>query len=161
MTYQPDPGTTLAAAEALFGDQQVFTRDQVAYLLALALDQRRITDLAETLATWAAAEHAPPSRTPRVAARIAEMTANTRQIHRARGWPDDYEYTGGPVDWDTGLATQPAQDQPFPQPVSLFPADDDRVRPRFPSLDEQATWLSPGDLVFCRNYARTEHGSRS
>jgi hypothetical protein len=84
-------GITLAAAEAL-ASQQTFTRPQVAYLLALALDQRRTADLAETIATWQDHAVTPPTREQRVADRLAEM-------ERRSGPP---RYHGGPVDYETG-----------------------------------------------------------
>jgi hypothetical protein len=99
VTYQPDPGMTLAAVEAM-GSQQTFTRAQVAYLVAVAYEVgRRHTlseDLAETIACWD--EHDTPRdvRARRVAARISAMTSS----HAS-------DYLGGPVDWETG---QPVRD---------------------------------------------------
>lgn len=95
MTYKPDPGTTLAATEAM-RTQDTFTRDQVAYLIAVAYQvgrQHTLTqDLAETIACWD--EHATPPQTreQRIAARMAhyERTSGPARYH------------GGPVDWNTG-----------------------------------------------------------
>jgi len=158
VTYQPDPGTTLNAADALRSGQQSFTREQVAYLLHLAyrtgLHQNRSAGTAELVATWAAKHQRPPTRAERIAVEVAAMAAETARIHKQRGWPVDYEYTGGPVDWDTGLALRPASEAPFPMPPSLYPSDPDCVRPRFPTLEEQSAWLSPEDVAFCRRYAR-------
>jgi hypothetical protein len=95
VTYKPDPGTTLAAIEAM-RTQDTFTRDQVAYLIAVAYQVgRRHTlaeDLAETVACWD--EHATPAQTRerRIAARIAAYERTSGPA----------TYLGGPVDWETG-----------------------------------------------------------
>lgn len=92
-----DPGTTLAATDALRHRRgRQWTDEQVAYLTALAYETGRLRghadDLAETVATWN--EHATPAQTreQRVAARLADM--------ERRAGPAVYR--GGPVDWDTG-----------------------------------------------------------
>jgi hypothetical protein len=40
------------------------------------------------------------------------------------------------------------------KPSDCYPAEPGYVR--FPTLDEQAAWLNPEDIAFCRRYAR-EH----
>lgn len=96
MTSTLSPGTTLAAVEAMHR-QDTFTRDQVAYLIAVAYEVgRRHTlaeDLAETVACWD--EHATPAQTREQ--RIAARMANYEQISGPG------RYHGGAVDWETGL----------------------------------------------------------
>lgn len=98
MTITLDPGTTLAATEALRTRRgQGWTDEQVAYLIALAYQTGRIhgyaEDLAETLGTWR--EHAAPARLTR-AQRIQARLAEAERLYGPA------RYTGGPVDWETG-----------------------------------------------------------
>lgn len=102
--HAPTPGVTLAAVEAL-RIQQTFTREQVAYLMALAYESGRAQaageDLAETIACWT--EHPLPSltREQRVAQRMAEMDRLARAQAAREGRPYRL-HPGGPVDWETG-----------------------------------------------------------
>lgn len=98
MTNNLDPGTTLAATEALRSRRgRPWTDEQVAYLVALAYDTGRrhalAADLAETVACWQENHTPAQTREQRVAARLADM-------ERRSGPPT---YRGGPVDWETGL----------------------------------------------------------
>jgi hypothetical protein len=127
VTVTLDPGTTLAATQALTSRRgQTWTDEQVAYLIALAY-HNGLTDghdhrTAELLATWAEHPAEPqPTRQDRIAAEVA---------------------AGGPALFTGGL----------PKPADYFPADPDRVPPRFPRLDEQ-TWLTADDVAFCRSHA--------
>jgi hypothetical protein len=133
VTYQPDPGTTLAAVEAIDSAQKAFTRQQVAYLVAVAyrsgLTHGQAYDIGELLATWADEHPEPPTREDRIAAEIAR---------------------GGPALFTGGM----------PIPATYFPADPGRTPPRFPTLDEQASWLSAKDIAFCRRYARERYAPR-
>lgn len=96
MTYQPDPGTTLAAVEAM-RTQHTFTREQLAYLIAVAYEigrrQTLAEDLAETIACWE--QHDTPAQT-----RDARKAARLAAYDRAAG---PVRYHGGPVDWETGV----------------------------------------------------------
>lgn len=102
MTFQRDPGTILAATEAM-RTRDTFTRDQVAYLIALAYDTGRIhgyaDDLAETVGCWQ--NYAPPPRLTRKQ-RIAERLA---EYERTAG---PAAYRGGPVNWDASTALRDA-----------------------------------------------------
>lgn len=128
MTIQLDPGTTLAAAEALQAWRgKPWTDEQVAYLIALAyregLAHGNTFQVAELLATWAEHPAEPmPTRADRIAAEVA---------------------AAGPERFAGGL----------PIPPTYFPADPDRVPPKFPTLAEQAAWLTPQDVAFCRAQA--------
>lgn len=94
MTSTLSPGTTLAAVEAMRG-QDTFTRDQVAYLVHLAYETGRLhgyaREMADTVECWQ--DHLQPraTRAQRKAARDAVMRN-----------PPTGTYTGGPVDWETG-----------------------------------------------------------
>lgn len=131
MTITLDPGTTLAATDALKHRRgQQWTDEQVAYLIALAytsgLTDGHTRQVAELIATWAEHPTTPaPTRQDRIAAEVA---------------------AAGPARFAGGL----------PRPQDYFPADPDRVPPKFPTLAEQAAWLSPDDVVFCR-----QHGQRA
>ena len=98
-------GVTLRAADALRQGQELYTADQVAYLLHLAYESGRTAaageDLAEVVACWA--EHPLPTitRAQRVAQRIAEMEAAARRWWAEQG-REYREYRGGPVEWETG-----------------------------------------------------------
>ena len=66
-------------------------------------------------------------------------------------------YHGGPVDWETGRPLrQPGE--PYVTPPTYYPADEDRVPPKFPTLQEQSEWLTAEDIAFCRAYARDNWG---
>jgi hypothetical protein len=134
VTYQPDPGTTLTAVDAIRDGQELFDRAQVTYLMHLAfgsgLFYGHSFDVADMLATWAAHGIEQPSRAERIAAEVA---------------------AAGPAKFAGGL----------PQPPTYYPADPARVAPRFPTLDEQAIWLSADDVEFCRRYARENYGGRA
>ncbi|MFI5495280.1 hypothetical protein [Actinoplanes sp. NPDC051859] len=159
-----EPGITLGAAEALRHRRgQSWSDAQVAYLVHLAYETGRLhgysEDVAETVACWE--EHAEPRRTraARIASRVAEMTEAARANHRRLDRPEGYEYTGGPVDWETGMARRRAGQALDAQPSSLHPAEPHRSKPQFPNLAEQAAWLSSEDIAFCRRYARSHHGA--
>jgi hypothetical protein len=97
VTITLDPGTTLAATDALKHRRgQTWTDEQVAYLIALAYQTGRLhgfaDDLAETVETWR--EHVSPARITR-AQRKAAREAQMRN-------PPAGTYMGGPVDWETG-----------------------------------------------------------
>lgn len=84
-------GVTLSAVEAL-GHAELFTRDQVAYLIHLAYlsgaRTRTLLDDAEMVATFA--EHVTPTnaRQRRIAKRLAEMEAGAvRQLSQPQFWP--------------------------------------------------------------------------
>lgn len=86
-------GVTLSAVEAL-GSAEIFTRDQVAYLIHLAYlsggRTRNLLEDAELVATFA--EHVTPKivREQRILARIAAMTeaaARARNGPPPRYWP--------------------------------------------------------------------------
>lgn len=104
MTITLDPGTTLAATDALqYRRGRTWTDEQVAYLIALAYETGRIhgyaDDLAETVETWR--EHVTPARTTR-AQRQAARDAVMRN-------PPPGTYNGGPVDWNTGRPLRTAE----------------------------------------------------
>lgn len=104
MTYQPDPGTTLAATDAMRSGQETYTCDQVAYLLQLAFlsgaGHRNAMDTAEMVAQWSI--HTTPLATS------AQRKAQRLEVYAATIGPATY--MGGPVDWETGLPVQPTQD---------------------------------------------------
>jgi hypothetical protein len=98
VSTQLDPGTNLAAAEAM-RNHEVFNRDQVAYLMHLAYETGRVhgwaDDMADMAGTWQ--EHAQPRKTreDHIRRRLDEMEAAFPSV-----------YTGGPVDWETGKPPQ-------------------------------------------------------
>jgi len=100
-----DPGTTLAATTAIREGQHTFTREQAAYLVALAYHTGRLhaaaEDLAEVAACWAEYAQPRPTREQRIAARMAEMDQAARQAAARAGRPYRI-HPGGPVDWETG-----------------------------------------------------------
>lgn len=114
-------GVTLSATEALQGDQQVFTREQVAYLIELAwmsgLSHGRLYDQAELIATWDAATSPRETREQRVAREIA---------------------AAGPEKFAGGLPTPPT-----------YFAGGGKTLGRIPTLEEQ-TWLTDDDRVYLR-----------
>lgn len=98
MTITLDPGTTLAATEALLERRgQPWTDEQVAYLIALAYRTGRIhgyaEDLADTLGGWQ--EHAPAPQLTREQRKAERLAAYERDAGPPR-------FAGGPVDWETG-----------------------------------------------------------
>ncbi|BEL09192.1 hypothetical protein Q0Z83_073830 [Actinoplanes sichuanensis] len=102
-----DAGTVLRAGEALLGDQEEFTREQVAYLVALAFESgiRFASTYAqgEMLASWAAHHVAPPTRQERIAAELAAVDRAARTRAEREGRPYRL-YRGGAVDWETGAS---------------------------------------------------------
>lgn len=102
----PSAGGILAAADALRGPQQTFTREQVAYLLHLAYDAGRtaryVADVAELHAGWARHPHQRTTADERYAERMAQFAACAAQVNAELGRPPGYRYDGGPVDWETG-----------------------------------------------------------
>lgn len=94
-----NPGTTLAAVHAM-QTLDTFTRGQVAYLIALAYETGRLhgyaDDLADTIGTWQ--EHPAPAR----------LTRQQRIAQRLADYGPAPRYTGGPVDWETGLPVREA-----------------------------------------------------
>ncbi|MEQ4301581.1 hypothetical protein ABNF97_09340 [Plantactinospora sp. B6F1] len=97
-------GVTLNATASIRDGQTTYTREQVAYLVALAYESGRAhavtEDMAEVAACWA--EFAEPrlSREQRVTARLAEMAAGVERearrprdrthaaIYEVMEWPD-------------------------------------------------------------------------
>lgn len=82
-------GVTLNASDALIGNQQTFTRAQVAYLISLAFQsgQTRAAsdDIAEAVACWDEFAQPKQTRADRIAARLAEMQAGVeREARRPR-----------------------------------------------------------------------------
>lgn len=102
----PSAGGILAAADALQGPQQTFTREQVAYLMHLAYDSgrtaRHLDDVAELHAGWARHPRQANAAQQRYRERMAEMAAQAAQVNAELGRPPGYRYDGGPVDWETG-----------------------------------------------------------
>ncbi len=86
---------------------QLYTDDQVAYLMALAFDAGRWHELehiaeghAELEAAWR-----PIGRTShaqRVGERLAEMAAAAQRSNERMGRRPGWTSPGGPVDWHTG-----------------------------------------------------------
>ncbi|GIE79073.1 hypothetical protein Aph02nite_50230 [Actinoplanes philippinensis] len=100
-----DAGTVLRAGEALLGEQETFTREQVAYLIDLAFESglrfRAAYAEGEMLASWARHHGAPPTRAERIAAELAAVDRAARLRAEREGRPYRV-YRGGPVDWETG-----------------------------------------------------------
>lgn len=87
-----DPGTTLAATEALQHRRGGrWTDAEVAYLIALAYEVGRLhgysEDVAETAACWREHAQPQPTREQRVAARLAAMPAPRPQRYDDPDWP--------------------------------------------------------------------------
>lgn len=103
MSTTPSAGGILAAADALRGPQQTYTREQVAYLLRLAYDSGRtatyLDDLAQWHCTWADRPFLRRTYEQRVADETADMAARAARQpwNTLRG-----QHPGGPVDWETG-----------------------------------------------------------
>ena len=100
MTYEPNPGTTLAAAEAISSGQQSFTRDQVAYLIHIAflsgIEHARAFGTAVLIAGWEIHQQPHRTRDMLIAERLAEYEHHAGPV----------TYHGGPVDWGTGKPTR-------------------------------------------------------
>lgn len=100
-----DAGTVLRAGEALLGEQETFTREQVAYLVSLAFESgiRFASTHAqgEMLSSWAQHHAAPPTRAERIAAELAAADRGARLRAEREGRPYRI-YRGGPVEWETG-----------------------------------------------------------
>jgi hypothetical protein len=100
-----EAGPVLSAAEALTGEQETFTRAQVAHLISLAFESgirfRATYAEGELLASWAAHHAAPPTRQERIAAELAAVDRAARLRAEREGRPYRI-YRGGPVDWETG-----------------------------------------------------------
>ncbi|MGN9802041.1 hypothetical protein [Micromonospora sp. L32] len=109
----PSAGGILAAASALQGPQQTFTREQVAYLMHLAYESGRtatyLEDVAELHATWARNPIHRPTAEQRYQERMAEMDALGQARAAAEGRPYRI-HPGGPVDWETGRPLGPGED---------------------------------------------------
>ena len=100
----PTAGGILAASDALRGPRQLYTREQVAYLMSLAYDSGRTAALLDDLAIMHAAFAAHTWRETnerRVARELAEMDRAARAAAERAGRPYRI-HPGGPVDWDTG-----------------------------------------------------------
>lgn len=78
--FAPSPGGILAAAEAVHG-RDTYTREQVAYLVALAYRSGRVhgaaEDIAEDVACWREYAAPAPTREQRVAERMTSMRGTT------------------------------------------------------------------------------------
>jgi hypothetical protein len=154
-----DAGTVLAVTEAMLCPAgRIWTGEQVAHAVALAYDTGRrhgwAEDMAEDAACWEEFAQPQPTREQRVAIRIAELPGRTPpapQRYDDPDWPP-VAVPGGGIRLGAGQAI--AQEG---KPPTCLPADPNRARPRFPNLDDQAAWLSPADVEFCRRYAREQY----
>lgn len=141
-------GITLSAVEAIQGGQETFTKEQVAYLFGLAYEiGRRHTlaeDLAETIANWD--EHTlDDGRCTVVRPALRGAVRNVREKRKAARLAE-YERLAGPPRFEGGL----------PPPPSTYPSEGRRT-PRFPTLTEQAEWLTTDDIAYLRRRARAEN----
>lgn len=98
-----EAGHVLSAVEALADGRELFTRSQVAQLIAMSFDSgRSVThraNLADLYCTWE--DHAERRSTyeQKVAARIAEMEEAGRMARLRAGQPERAPYMGGAVEW--------------------------------------------------------------
>jgi hypothetical protein len=145
------PGVTLSAVEALTAGQEAYSSAQVAYLIGLSYEiGRRHTlaeDLAETIANWD--EHTlDDGRCTVVRPALRSAVRNVRDRRKAARLAE-YERLSGTPRFAGGL----------PSPRSTYP-DEGRRPPKFPTLAEQAEWLSAADIAYLRQYAREENQTR-
>lgn len=114
-------GVTLKAVESLANrDQQHFTREQVAYLIALAYDSgvtqgrgdlaehlEHAADMAEVADCWRQHAQPRPTREQRVAQRLADMEAGVQREANRPGRPRPSPSTGWPEVTRPGSAERP------------------------------------------------------
>jgi hypothetical protein len=89
--HAPSEGGTYTAAVVLY--------------VAMAAYQRGRDDAASQAGRdqWRREEVVSAFRAARLSAEISWMRDKAQSRYLARGYPDGYDYKGGPVDWETGL----------------------------------------------------------
>lgn len=111
------PGATLSAIEALAHPQDLWTSEQVAYVIALAFESGHASGYAtadaELVEALIGALGGPEAKTRKQAVDWHHKAIEARELRRRADdearLPRPGDYLGGPVDWETGRPVREAR----------------------------------------------------